>query len=113
MEFIDLIATIIAKSAIEEALSDFESEVKKETEKSKKSAVNQHIEEEILRMKKDLLNNSHFIYAGNKTILVNKGKTYVSTVEAGDKYDKEKGVMSCLLKALGVSTSDIIKIMNK
>ena len=29
MEFIDLIATIIAKSAIEEALSDFESEVKR------------------------------------------------------------------------------------
>lgn len=39
------------------------------------------------------------------------GRVFRARPEAGDKYDPEKGVMMCLLKACGISSSDFIKIM--
>lgn len=40
------------------------------------------------------------------------GRVYRAKPEAGDRYDPEKGVMMCLLKACGISSTDLINIMN-
>lgn len=114
MDLLDLILCSALADAlkIDEGCS-FADDVKKEAEKSKKTAINQHIDEEIIRRNKSIINNSHLVYKKDETILVYNGKVYKSKPEKGEKYDKEKGAMSCLLKALGISTTDIINLMNK
>ena len=50
--------------------------------------------------------------SGDRTALkLANGETYRAKPEAGDKYDPEKGVMMCLLKACGISSSDFLEIM--
>lgn len=52
------------------------------------------------------------IYVNNyTTILKRNGKTYTSRPEKGEKFDLEKGIMVCLLKSCGFSTSDILKLV--
>ena len=51
--------------------------------------------------------------SGDRTTLkLSNGETYRARPEAGDKYDAEKGVMMCLLKACGISSSDFLNVMN-
>lgn len=53
------------------------------------------------------------VYVNNDTtVLKRNGKTYISRPEKGEKFDLEKGVMVCLLKSCGYSTSDILKLVN-
>ena len=50
--------------------------------------------------------------SGDRTALkLSNGETYRARPEAGDKYDPEKGVMMCLLKACGISSSDFLEVM--
>lgn len=52
--------------------------------------------------------------SGNKTALkLSDGTTYRARPEDGDKFDPEKGVMMCLLKACGISSTDFLEIMKK
>lgn len=51
--------------------------------------------------------------SGDRTTLkLSTGETYRARPETGDKYDPEKGVMMCLLKACGISSSDFLKVMS-
>ena len=50
------------------------------------------------------------IINGRTTIMKFGDKKFVSRPEKGERYDKEKGVLMCLAKAMGYSTSDILKM---
>lgn len=57
-----------------------------------------------------------FIINGTTTIFKKGDKTYVSKLSDGDRYDAEKGIMMCLLKAEGYTYStiqDILKYAKK
>lgn len=46
------------------------------------------------------------------TILIdNEGKKYFSKPEKGEKFDLEKGILVCLAKMAGFSTTDILEIV--
>ena len=50
---------------------------------------------------------------GKTITLRSGGKKYSATPEKGEAFDAEKGVLICLLKMLGVSVTDILKITEK
>lgn len=53
------------------------------------------------------------IFNKENTILIDdKGHKYVSITGHGDAFDKEKGVMMCMLKALGYNFTDISNLLN-
>lgn len=51
------------------------------------------------------------IFRDNTTILIKDGEKYVAKCEAGDTYDREKGVLMALAKAHGYSYRDIEKMV--
>jgi hypothetical protein len=52
--------------------------------------------------------------SGNRTALkLADGTTYRARPEAGDKFDPEKGVMMCLLKACGISSTDFLEVLKR
>lgn len=52
------------------------------------------------------------IFRDNATILIKDGKRYVAKCEAGDTYDREKGLLVCLAKANGITFNDIQEMLN-
>lgn len=64
---------------------------------------------------KDLTNTAKFsrfevIFNKPTTILKYNGKTYISRPH-NEEFDEEKGVLMCLVKALGISHSDLKRII--
>lgn len=53
------------------------------------------------------------IFQNEKTVLKVKDEVYIAKCEKGDEFDPEKGLMVCLLKYLGISTSDLLYLMKK
>ena len=48
---------------------------------------------------------------GDTIALKVRDKVYTARPEKGDKYDEEKGLMVCLLKAFGIKTKDIENLL--
>lgn len=51
------------------------------------------------------------IFRDNATILIKDGKKYVAKCEAGDTYDREKGLLVALAKANGYKLKDIQEML--
>lgn len=51
------------------------------------------------------------IFRDNATILIKDGKKYVAKCEAGDTYDREKGLLVALAKANGYNFKEIQKML--
>ena len=45
-----------------------------------------------------------------RTVLKIDDDVFMSTPEKGEKFDSEKGLLICIMKAMGMSTSDFLKI---
>lgn len=56
--------------------------------------------------------NCKLIFRDNATILLKDGKRYVTKCQAGDTYDREKGLLLCLAKANGYTYNDICEMLN-
>lgn len=52
------------------------------------------------------------IFNDNATILLKDGRRYVTKCQAGDTYDREKGLLLCLAKANGYTYNDICEMLN-
>lgn len=52
------------------------------------------------------------IFQDKNTILKIGNETYIAKPEKGEVFDKEKGILVCLVKALGLTTTDVIKLLN-
>lgn len=52
------------------------------------------------------------IFNDNATILLKDGRRYVTKCQAGDAYDREKGLLLCLAKANGYTYKDICEMLN-
>ena len=51
------------------------------------------------------------VYLQDKRTVLRVGDdVFMSTPEKGEKYDAEKGLLICIMKAMGMSTSDFLKI---
>lgn len=61
---------------------------------------------------KNEANMNKLIFRDNATILLKDGKKYVSKCQAGDTYDREKGLLLCLAKANGYTYNDICEMLN-
>lgn len=57
-------------------------------------------------------NINKLIFRDNATILLKDGKRYVTKCQAGDTYDREKGLLLCLAKANGYTYNDICEMLN-
>lgn len=92
-----------------EARLDFEREVKKcEHEPVCVAKVEFVDEPEII----DLSDAKVWFNKKNNTTTLKIGdKIYTAKKEKGDKMDAEKGLMSCLLKACGITTTQILKLL--
>jgi len=55
--------------------------------------------------------NYKVYFQDNNTVLKKDGEVFVAKCEKGEKYDAEKGLMVVLLKSLGISTSDILYLL--
>ena len=53
------------------------------------------------------------IFQNEKTVLKVGDEVYIAKCEKGEEFDPEKGLMVCLLKYLGISTSDMLYLMSK
>lgn len=55
------------------------------------------------------------VVVNDKTVVLiaDDGKKYFSRPEKGEKFDLEKGVLVCLAKYAGFTTSDILEIVEK
>lgn len=51
------------------------------------------------------------VFEGKTTVLITENGKYIATCEKGDKFDREKGLLVCLAKANGYSTSDILELL--
>lgn len=51
------------------------------------------------------------VFEGKTTVLITDKGKYIATCEKGDKFDREKGLLVCLAKANGYSTSDILELL--
>jgi hypothetical protein len=74
-------------------------------EKTKKTQTRQ------LKKIEDVKEMSLF-YIDNKTMLTVGENVYTAEPEKGEKFDAEKGFLICFAKAMGFSTTDILRIMN-
>lgn len=54
--------------------------------------------------------NLKVIFQDKTTILIDGDKKYFARPEKGEKFDAEKGLLVCLMKKFGVTTSDLLKI---
>ena len=59
------------------------------------------------------LNEIEVIFQDDTTVLKTNGKVYTAKPEKGEKFDPEKGLLICLVKALGLTTSDVLKLVDK
>ena len=57
------------------------------------------------------LTNAEVIFQDDATVLIVDGKKYISKPEKGEKYDAEKGLLVCLMKCAGLTTSDFLGLM--
>lgn len=54
------------------------------------------------------------VYFQNKRTVLKIGEdVFMSTPEKGEKYDPEKGLLICLMKAMGMTTSDFLKLYER
>mgnify|MGYP003291453905 CR=1 FL=1 len=60
---------------------------------------------------KGVLEKAKVIFQDKNTVLRVGNEVYVAKPEKGEKFDKEKGLLVCLIKALGVTTSDFLELM--
>lgn len=49
-------------------------------------------------------------YQEDNTVLKIGNDTFVAVPEKGDKFDAEKGLLICVAKAMGLTTTDILKL---
>lgn len=52
------------------------------------------------------------IYEDGVTVLKVADRVFTARAEAGEAYDAEKGLLICLMKAMGMSVSDMLKLKN-
>ena len=52
------------------------------------------------------------IFQDRDTVLKVGEKRYIARCEAVDEYDREKGLLFCLIKAMGLTTSDVAKLLD-
>ncbi len=57
------------------------------------------------------IKNGQVFENGDTIALKVRDKVYTARPEKGDKYDEEKGLMVCLLKAFGIKTKDIENLL--
>lgn len=57
------------------------------------------------------IDKDKLIFRDNATILIKDGKKYVAKCEAGDTYDREKGLLVALAKANGYNFNDIQEML--
>jgi len=56
------------------------------------------------------IRNGKVFLQGDKTVLKVGDDVYVAKCEKGDKYDLEKGLMVCIMKAFGFGTKDFLHL---
>lgn len=59
---------------------------------------------------KDIIKRGKVFLQDKRTVLRIGDDVFMSTPEKGEKYDAEKGVLICIMKAMGMSTSDFLKV---
>lgn len=52
-------------------------------------------------------------FQSKRTVLKIGEDVFMSTPEKGEKYDPEKGLLICLMKAMGMTTSDFLKLYER
>lgn len=58
----------------------------------------------------EIVKHGKVFYQDKRTVLRIGDDVFMSVPEKGEKYDKEKGLLICIMKAMGLSTSDFLKI---
>lgn len=61
--------------------------------------------------KKSPVEINRVVFEGKTTVLMTDKGKFIATCEKGDKFDREKGLLVCLAKANGYSTSDILELL--
>lgn len=59
------------------------------------------------------LSTAKVIYQDDVTVLKINGKAYTAKPEKGERFDPEKGLLVCLVKALGLTTSDVLDLYGR
>lgn len=57
------------------------------------------------------LTDAKVIFQDDTTILIVNGKKYFAKTEKGEKFDAEKGLLVCLMKCAGLTTTDFLDLM--
>lgn len=61
----------------------------------------------------ELVKNGKVYFQNKRTVLKIGEDVFMSTPEKGEKYDPEKGLLICLMKAMGMTTSDFLKLYKR
>lgn len=67
----------------------------------------------IKKCNEKLIKEGKVIYQDKNTILKIGNQTYIAKPEKGDKFDAEKGLLICMMKAVGFTTSDFLELFAK
>lgn len=59
---------------------------------------------------KQIVEHGKVFLQDKRTVLRIGDDVFMSTPEKGEKYDAEKGLLICIMKAMGMSTSDFLKV---
>lgn len=57
------------------------------------------------------LTDAKVIFQDDTTILIVNGEKYFAKTEKGEKFDAEKGLLVCLMKCAGLTTTDFLDLM--
>ena len=58
----------------------------------------------------DIKKYGKVIYQDTTTVLKVKDEVFIAKPEKGEKFDPEKGLLICILKAVGITTSDFLRL---
>lgn len=61
----------------------------------------------------EIKNYARIFYNNQDTVLKIGDETFVAQTEKGEKFDPEKGLLVCLVKALGLTTSDVLDLYGR
>lgn len=58
----------------------------------------------------EIVKHGKVYFQGKRTILKIGQDIFMSTPEKGEKFDEEKGLLICIMKAMGMSTTDFLNV---
>lgn len=78
--------------------------------KNEKPALKKQAKPALKYSARQIVEYGKVFYQDKRTVLRIGDDVFMSVPEKGEKYDKEKGLLICIMKAMGLSTSDFLKI---